>query len=218
MVSLPKTKILIANTHRLVREGLQMMLGQEASIQIVGDAANRMQMFSAISELKPDIVLLDISMPDMDTGETLSLLKSKGTKPLILTTGADEDTILVALKAGAKGYLSESTTAQNLIKAVESVSKGEIWVERKMVNRIVEGELNGDHPIKEQRNQTKEQLTPREKEVLALLKQGYTNKEIAEKLYISEKTVKSHMNNIFRRFNVSGRLQAIVYAIRNGLC
>ena len=218
MVSLTKTKILIANTHRLVREGLQMMLGQEASVQIVGDAANGMQMFSAISELKPDIVLLDINMPGMDTGETLSLLKSQGTKPLILTTGTNEDTILGALKAGAKGYLSESTTIQNLIKAIESVSKGEIWVERKMVNRIVEGELNGDRPIKEQRNQTKEQLTPREKEVLALLKQGCTNKEIAEKLYISEKTVKSHLNNIFRRFNVSGRLQAIVYAIRNGLC
>ena len=177
-----------------------------------------MQMFSAISELKPDIVILDINMPDMDTGETLSLLKSKGIKPLILTTGADEDTILVALKAGARGYLSESTTFQNLIKAVESVSKGEIWVERKMVNRIVEGELNSDHPTDEQRNQTKEQLTPREKQVLAFLKQGCTNKEIAQKLCISEKTVKGHMNNIFRRFNVSGRLQAIVYAIRNGLC
>jgi len=218
MVSLTKTKILIANTHRLVREGLQMMLGQEASVQIVGDAANGMQMFSAISELKPDIVLLDINMPGMDTGETLSLLKSKGTKPLILTTAADEDVILVALKAGARGYLSESTTAHNLIKAIDSISKGEIWVERKMVNRIVEGKLNGDRPIKEQRNQSKEQLTHREKEILALLKEGYTNKEIAEKLYISEKTVKSHLNNIFRRFNVSGRLQAIVYAIRNGLC
>jgi len=175
-------------------------------------------MFSAISELKPDIVLLDINMPGMDTGETLSLLKSKGTKPLILTTAADEDVILVALKAGARGYLSESTTAHNLIKAIDSISKGEIWVERKMVNRIVEGKLNGDRPIKEQRNQSKEQLTHREKEILALLKEGYTNKEIAEKLYISEKTVKSHLNNIFRRFNVSGRLQAIVYAIRNGLC
>ena len=218
MVSLTKTKILIANTHRLVREGLQMMLGQEASVQIVGDAANGMQMFSAISELKPDIVLLDINMPGMDTGETLSILKSKGTKPLILTTAADEDVILVALKAGARGYLSESTTAHNLIKAIDSISKGEIWVERKMVNRIVEGELNGDPPIKEQRNHSKEQLTPREKEILALLKEGYTNKEIAEKLCISEKTVKSHLNNIFRRFNVSGRLQAIVYAIRNGLC
>jgi len=195
-----------------------MMLGQEASVQIVGDAANGMQMFSAISELKPDIVLLDINMPGMDTGETLSLLKSKGTKPLILTTAADEDVILVALKAGARGYLSESTTAHNLIKAIDSISKGEIWVERRMVNRIVEGELNGDRPIKEQRNQTKEQLTHREKEILALLKEGHTNKEIAEKLYISEKTVKSHLNNIFRRFNVSGRLQAIVYAIRNGLC
>jgi DNA-binding NarL/FixJ family response regulator len=218
MVSLAKTRILIANTHRLVREGLRMMLGQETSIQIVGDAANGMQMFSAIGELKPDVVLLDMNMPDMDTGHTLSLLKSKGTKPLVLTTWANEETILGALRAGAKGYLPESTTAQNLIKAIESVSKGEIWVERKMVNTIVEGELNSDHPIKEQRNQTKEQLTHRETEVLLLRKEGYTNKEIAEQLHISKKTVKSHLNNIFRRFNVSGRLQAIVYAIRNGLC
>ena len=81
MVSLTKTKILIANTHRLVREGLQMMLGQEASVQIVGDAANGMQMFSAISELKPDIVLLDINMPGMDTGETLSLRKQGNQTP-----------------------------------------------------------------------------------------------------------------------------------------
>lgn len=218
MVSIAKTKILIANTHKLVREGLQMMLGQEASIQVVGDAANGMQMFTAISDLKPDIVLLDMNMPDMDTYETLSMLKSKGVKPLVLTTGASEDIILGALKAGAKGYLSESTPFQNLIKAVESVSKGEMWVERKIVNKVLEGELNGDHPITHRHDQTKEQLTRREKEVLALLKQGYTNKEIAEKLYISEKTVKSHMNNIFRRFNVTGRLQAIVYAIRKGLC
>ena len=218
MVSLPKTKILIANTHRLVREGLRLILAQESSIQILGDSANGMQTFSAISELKPDVVLLDIDIPDVDTGEILSLLKSKGIKPLILTTGANEDTILNALKAGAKGYLSESATTQNLVKAIESLVKGEVWVERKMVSRIVEGEVDINHPIRQQRKQTKEQLTHREKEVLALLKEGYSNKQIAEKLYISEKTVKSHLNNIFKRFNVSGRLQAMVYAIRNGLC
>ena len=217
MVSLTKTKILIANTHRLVREGLQMMLGQEASVQIVGDAANGMQMFSAISELKPDIVLLDINMPGMDTGETLSILKSKGTKPLIFTTATDEDVILVALKAGARGYLSESTTAHNLIKAIDSISKGEIWVERKMVNRIVEGELNGDPPIKEQRNHSKEQLTPREKEILALLKEGYTNKEIADSLYLSVHTVETHRHHIMEKLNVHSTAALISLAVEKGI-
>ena len=215
-VSETRTRILIANKHKLHREGLQMILRQEASVHVVGDVATRIQMFEAIRELNPDIVLLDMNGHDRDTVQALPTLKSKGARVLMLTTESDERTILDALKAGAKGYLSENTTIQNLIKAIKSVSKGEIWVERKMISRMVDADLNNGSNANEQQNSSKERLTSREKEVLALLKEGKTNKEIAQTLYISEKTVKSHMNSIFRKFNVNGRLQAIVYAIKNG--
>jgi two-component system response regulator DegU len=194
-----------------------MILSQEASVNVVGSVGSGIQMIEAIRELDPDIVLLDMNRDDKDTVQALPMLRRKGTRVLMLTTESDEGMILDALKAGARGYLSENTTIQSLIKAIKSVSKGEIWVERKMISRMVDRDTNIGPGANQRQDAPKELLTSREREVLALLKEGKTNKEIAQTLYISEKTVKSHMNSIFRKFNVNGRLQAIVHAIKNGL-
>jgi DNA-binding NarL/FixJ family response regulator len=218
MVSGSAAKVLIANNHNLFRKGLHLLLENEENVEIVGDAVNGIQMISAINDLKPDIVLHDIKMPGLDTAEILSVIKSKGIKSLVITTHADDNTIIEALKAGASGYLSINTTTGELVKAIRAVHKGEMWIERKMISKIIEKGTDDQVTTKERFNTDKEQLTPREQQVLALLTEGYTNKEIANKLFISEKTVKSHMNNIFKRLNVSGRLQAIVYAIKHGLC
>jgi DNA-binding NarL/FixJ family response regulator len=211
-------KVLIANNHNLFRKGLHQLLQNEKDVEIVGDAVNGVQMISAMNDLKPDIVLHDIKMPGMDTGEILSVIKSKGIKSLVIATHTDDNTIVAALKAGASGYLSVNTTIGELVKAIRAVHRGEMWIERKMISKIIEAGADNDFVPKERENTKKEQLTPREQEVLTLLTEGHTNKEIANKLFISEKTVKSHMNNIFKRLNVSGRLQAIVYAIKHGLC
>ncbi len=211
--------VVIADDHMLLREMLCQTLRQEKSIEVVGEAGNGLQAIDVISDLKPDIVLLDIIMPEMDGIKVLPAIREKSpkTKALMLTVAKDEGMILKALKAGAKGYLSKDVGISDLIKAIQAVHQGELWVERKLMARYFEGEAIADPKGEDRSGKTREGLTPREQEVLRLLSKGSTNKELAKTLFISEKTVKSHLNSIFRKLKVSRRLQAILYAIRQGL-
>jgi len=212
-----KIRILIADSQNLFREGLRQILSQEERIQILAESETGHQLVTQIAELKPDVVLLDFNMPDMDKLELIAAVRDNGAKPLALTAEeADEDKILESLKAGAWGHLSKNTTRQVLIKAIEAVHRGEMWVERKMICRVFERELVPDSDDKMDQDQSKE-LSPREHEVLGFLVKGFTNKEIAEKLFVSEKTVKNHLNSIFKKLSVSGRLKAILYALKRGL-
>ena len=212
-------RVVIADDHRLLREMLRLTLRQEKSIKIVGEAANGLQTIDVISDLKPDIVLLDIIMPEMNGLEVLPAIREKSpkTKALMLTVAADEPTIFKALKAGAKGYLSKDVSISDLIKAIQAVYKGEFWVERKLIARFIEGEAIARSREEGRPGRPKEVLTPKEKQVLCILTKGCTNKEIGRTLFISEKTVKSHLNSIFRKLNVTRRLQAILYAINRGM-
>jgi DNA-binding NarL/FixJ family response regulator len=212
-------RVVIADDHRLLREMLRLTLRQEKSIKIVGEAANGLQTIDVISDLKPDIVLLDIIMPEMNGLEVLPAIREKSpkTKALMLTVAADEPTIFKALKAGAKGYLSKDVSISDLIKAIQAVYKGEFWVERKLIARFFEGEAIARSREEGRPGRPKEVLTPKEKQVLCILTKGCTNKEIGRTLFISEKTVKSHLNSIFRKLNVTRRLQAILYAINRGM-
>ena len=214
-----RIRIVIADDHGLFREMLRITLHREGSIKIVGEAANVRQTIDLISELKPDIVLLNSTMPEMDGIEVLPEIREKNqkTKALMLTANKDEATIFKALKGGAKGYLSKDVSISNLIKAIQAVQKGELWIERKLMARFLEVEAILDSSRKGQAGKLKKVITPREKEVLRLLTTGSTNKEIAKALFISEKTVKSHLNSIFKKLNVTRRLQAILYAINRGL-
>lgn len=214
-----KIRLVIADDQRLLREMLHLALRQEKGIEIVGEAANCLQAVDVISDLKPDIVLLDIIMPEMNGIKVLPAIREKSpkTKALMLTVANDETMILKALKAGAKGYLSKDVGISDLIKAIQAVHQGELWVERKLMARFFEGEAIAGPKGEDRSGKTKESLTPREQEVLRLLTKGSTNKELAKALFISEKTVKSHLNSIFRKLKVSRRLQAILYAIRRGL-
>ena len=214
-----RIRIVIADDHGLFREMLRITLRQEGSIKIVGEATNVRQTIDLISELKPDIVLLNSTMPEMDGIEVLLEIREKTqkTKALMLTANKDEATIFKALKGGAKGYLSKDVSISNLIKAIQAVQKGELWIERKLMARFLEVEAIVDSSSEGQAGKLKKIMTPREKEVLRFLTTGRTNKEIAKALFISEKTVKSHLNSIFRKLNVTRRLQAILYAINRGL-
>ena len=214
-----RIRIVIADDHGLFREMLRITLHREGSIKIVGEAANVRQTIDLISELKPDIVLLNSTMPEMDGIEVLPEIREKNqkTKALMLTANKDEATIFKALRGGAKGYLSRDVSISNLIKAIQAVQKGELWIERKLMARFLEVEAILDSSRKGQAGKLKKVITPREKEVLRLLTTGRTNKEIAKALFISEKTVKSHLNSIFKKLNVTRRLQAILYAINRGL-
>ena len=212
-------RLVIADDHMLFREMLRRTLQKEDNIRIVGEASNGLQTIDVISELKPDVVLLDIIMPEVDGINVLPAIKEKSpkTKALMLTAAKDEAMIFKALKAGAKGYLLKDMSISDLIKAIQTVHRGELWVERKLMARFIEGEVTAESGREDRVEKSKEVLTPREKEVLSILLTGSTNKEIAQILFISEKTVKSHLNSIFRKLNVTRRLQAILYAINRGM-
>ena len=212
-------RVLIADDHRLFREMLHLTLRQEEGIEIVGEAPNGAKTIDAIGDLKPDVILIDIAMPENDNIEILPAIREKSpkTKALMLTAAKDEAMIFKVLKAGAKGCLSKDASISALIKAIQVVHKGELWVERKLIARFIDKDAKADPKGEGQARRPKEVLTPREKEVLSLLATGRANKEIAKTLFISEMTVKSHLNSIFRKLNVTGRLQAILYAINRGL-
>jgi len=213
-----KVRIVIVDDHELFREGLRLILNGEKSFEIVGDASNGLQAIDVISDLRPDVALLDITMPELSGIEIIPIIKQKSieTKILMLTASKDETKIFKSLKAGAKGYLSKNTSTSNLIKAIKLVNKDQIWVERKLMARYFNGHIVADIGREGRKEKIKEALTSREQEVLSLLIKGSTNKEIANGLFISEKTVKSHLNKIFKKLNVSRRLNAILSAIKLG--
>lgn len=214
-----KIRIVIAEDHRLFREGIRLILNDEENLEIVGEAANGLQAIDVIGDLKPDVVLLDINMPELDGIQIMPTIRQKsvGTKALMLTGSMDEATIMKALRAGARGYLSKNTSISGLIKAIKVVHNDELWIERKLISKFVNGDNKADLGRKDRQENPKAPFTPREQDVLSLLIKGLTNKEIANDLFISEKTVKSHLNRIFKKLNVSRRLQAILRAIRLGL-
>lgn len=214
-----KVRILIAVGHKLFQEGLRLILKSEASFEIVGMVNNGLQAIEVISELKPDIVILDISLPEVSGVEVIPTIKQKSpdTNALMITHTKDEQAIIKAIRAGAKGYLSRNTSVADIVKAIQVVHGGEFWVQRKLVTRFINGDFMPDQAGENNPQKKLDALTPREQEVLRSLVKGATNKEIANELFISEKTVKSHLNQVFKKLNVSRRLEAILSAIKAGL-
>lgn len=211
--------IVIAEEHELFRQGLRMILKNQINFEILGEAKNEVQAIEIVGNLKPDVVLYGMLQPGPNDIQYILTIKQKspGTRMLILGDFKDETTILKTLKAGAKGYLSKNSTIPSLIKAIHTVYRDELWVERKFVARYFSGEISSALDQESQQLEKKNAFTEREQDVINLLVKGSTNKEIAQNLFISEKTVKSHLNKIFKKLNVSRRLEAILYAIKLGL-
>ena len=212
-------RVVIADSHQLFRTGLRLILDSEAGIALGGEAADGLETIEVVSTIQPDVLLLDISLPGTNGIGVLQTLKEKSpaTKPLLLVTTRDEGLIFTSLRAGAKGYLLKDTTVANLTKAIQAVHEGELWVERNLLARFVEAETTAEVQEENRQDGTQQALTKREGEILRLLTSGGTNKEIAQALFISEKTVKCHLNNIFRKLNFTRRLDAVLYAVHCGL-
>jgi len=214
-----KVRIVIAEDHELFREGLCLILQRDESMEIVGEATTGLHAIRVISKFKPDVVLLNSTLPETGGIGVIPPIRQESpeTKALMLALAMNETAIFKALKAGAKGYLSKNASGSNLIKAIRAVHKGDLWVERRFIARLFEGKATLHFQGEEPGGMTNQELTPREQEVLRYLTYGRTNKGIGQDLFISEKTVKGHLNSIFKKLNVTGRIQAILYAIREGV-
>lgn len=211
-------RLVIADDHALLRQGIKNVLELEPDFQVIGEAGDGEEAVKKIAELRPDILLLDINMPKLNGLEVTRKLRDSqnSTKVVILTIHDDENYVLEVVKAGAAGYLLKDIEPGMLIKAIRTVYEGESFIyptlAKKLFGQIVRGE---EKKAVLSHRRGEERLTEREIEVLQLIAQGMSNQEIAHKLYLSEKTVKNHLTNIFRKINVTDRTQAVLYAIKH---
>ncbi|BAU64005.1 two-component transcriptional regulator, LuxR family [Stanieria sp. NIES-3757] len=202
-------KILIVDDQSIVREGLASLLQTKPDLEIVGEAENGRVAIEQTLALQPDVVLMDVRMPVMDGVAAIGILTEQmpGVKVLVLTTFDDDEYVTQAMSYGAKGYLLKDTPSEELAQAIRSVNQGYTQLGPGLFEKVI---IN--HHSTKQSPPELASLTPRETEVLQLIAKGYNNIEIAEKLYISERTVKNHVNSILRRLNLRDRTQAAILA------
>ena len=207
-------KVLLVDDQGLIRQGLRALLELEPDLEIVGEAENGQQAINLVAELQPDVVLLDIRMPIMDgVAATREIQKRFGkTKILVLTTFDDDEYVSAALQNGAMGYLLKDTPSEELAVAIRAVYKGYTQLGPGIVKKLLTQFSNGTPTQSPPVPSNLAELTPREKEVLRLIATGASNREIAQKLYISEGTVKNHVTNILNRLNLRDRTQAAIWA------
>lgn len=207
--------ILIADDHSIVREGLKQLLDLEADFEVVGQASNGVETIEKVKQYSPDVLLLDINMPVMNGINALKKMKEEGIKTnvVVLTLHEDREYLLETMQVGATGYILKDSDSATLYKAIRDAYNGESYIQPKLAAELVK-EFNKPKGIK---LKPENELTLREFEVLTLIAEGQNNKEIAEELFISEKTVKNHVSNIFRKINVSDRTQAAIYAFKNNI-
>lgn len=221
-----KIRVMLADDHVLLREGLRKILEMEPDIDVVGEAGDGREAVEKAKELKPDVVLMDINMPG---GGGLEATRAIGKElpevdVVVLTIHDDDEYIIELVNAGAKGYMLKDVDPTRLVEAIRRVREGDSFIPTNLMTKVFQeirrrsntrnpatfpaaANLQGDH----------DPLTEREMEILKLIVDGHTNREIATALFISEKTVKNHVTNLLRKLNLADRTQAAVYAIRNGL-
>ncbi len=209
-----KIRILIADDHSMVREGLKQLVELEDDIIVVAQAGNGSEAIEKIIEYKPDVVLLDINMPEMNGLEVLAYLQDNDipANVLILTIHNEVEYLYKAVEIGVKGYVLKDSESDVLIRAIRSIYQGDSYIQPNMASLLFK-KMNNEESSSSQNSR----LTKREIEVLKLITEGLLNKEIAHKLCISEKTVKNHVSNIFKKIEVSDRTQAAVFAIKNAI-
>jgi DNA-binding NarL/FixJ family response regulator len=226
-VSRPRIRVLAADDQRVVREGLAMLLGLLPDVEVVGTAANGEEALALADELRPDVILMDLRMPRMDGVEATSRLRASHPeiKVVVLTTYADDRSVIDALRAGALGYLTKDAGGDEIRQALQRVTNGQAWMDPAVQMHLVEAIATTattmtdatSAPLAPPASQLPDGLTPREAEVLALIGAGLSNAEIATQLFVSEATVKSHVNHLFPKIGARDRAQAVGYAYRHGL-
>ncbi len=224
-------RVVVADDQTVVREGIAMLLGLLPGLDVVGAAADGDEAVRLVAERSPDVVLMDLRMPRCDGVEATRIIRRDhpGTQVVILTTFADDDSLFAALRAGARGYLTKDASGDEIARAIEDVTRGDAGlspqVQRMLLERlsvqaqeetkfaaVAEEDVGADEEL-----ELPDGLTARETEVLGLVADGMSNAEIAERLYVSPATVKTHINNLFAKIGVRDRAQAVRYAFRHGI-
>jgi two-component system, NarL family, response regulator NreC len=212
-----KIRLLLVDDHEIVRAGLRMLFLAEPDMTIVGEAGSGQEALRLVAELKPDVVLMDVAMPGMTGIEATRLIKEAhpDTAILALTMYEDEQYFFEMLHAGASGYIPKRAAPDDLVSAIRVVSSGNVFLYASLAQYLVNEVLN--QPGNSATDSAAEELTAREREVLIYIAEGNTNREIAEKLVISPKTVDRHRENIMRKLNMHNRVELVKYAIEKGL-
>ncbi|POX38418.1 DNA-binding response regulator [Streptomyces sp. Ru73] len=205
-------KVLLVDDHQVVRRGLRTFLEVQDDIEVVGEAADGEEGVAAAERLHPDVVLMDVKMPGMDGVEALRLLREQRSpaRVLIVTSFTEQRTVIPALRAGAAGYVYKDIDPDALAGAIRSVHAGHVLLQPEVADALLSQEDTGSHQGRGG------SLTDREHEVLALIADGRSNREIARALVLSEKTVKTHVSNILMKLDLSDRTQAALWAVRHG--
>ena len=215
-----RIKVLIADDHTLFRRGIAAVLAGQTEMEVVGEAADGLEAIAKTRQLIPDVVLMDLNMPNCSGLEATQALQLEmpQVKILVLTVSDNEADLFAAVKFGAKGYLLKKAEPEELVDAIFSVTQGGVMVSSQMAIKLL-AEFNdraaGGH--REPTEPSNAKLSPREGEVLQLVAKGATNKEIADSLFISENTVKTHLQNIMEKLHLANRSQAAAYAVKKGL-
>ena len=224
--------VVIADDHPIVRDGLRNLLSQQADLRIVGECGDGREALDLVRSLQPDVLLLDLRMPNFDGLAVLRQLQGTGskTRAIIFTASDDKNEYVQAMKLGACGIVLKLTNSDLIAKSIRKVHGGEIWLDshttaavmRQFATNTPEPQAGGPFGLPAaagagKGGRERSPLSTREREIVGLVAQGYKNKEMAEKMFISEQTVKNHLHNIFDKLGVSDRLELALYAIHKGL-
>jgi DNA-binding NarL/FixJ family response regulator len=209
-------RVVIADDHAIFREGLRKLLEGAGDIAVVGEAADGDEAVQLLNKLRPDVLLLDLRMPNKDGLGVLEEMngQSEQTRVILVTEGENEHDVVRAMRLGARGVVWKQSASALLLKSIRKVYAGEIWLDNRMTAELIDAfKKSSDSGARRE----KPLLSPREREIVQLVAQGFRNREIAEKLFISEQTVKNHLHNIFDKLGVSDRLELALYAIHHRL-
>ena len=212
-----KIRVLLVDDHTILREGIKMLLEAQPDVEVVGEAEDGEEAVAKARALKPDVVLMDVAMPKLNGLEATRQIKKEdpNAQVLILSMHETEEYILPILEAGASGYVVKQTAAQELVSAIRAVYNGNSFLYPTVARKVIESFLKRNQPSKP--DPTRDVLTERELEILKMVAEGLSNQQIAEKLFLSIKTVQAHRANIMEKLDIHDRVELVKYAIRNGL-
>jgi DNA-binding NarL/FixJ family response regulator len=215
--ALPTVKVLLVDDQELIRAGLRGILRPSHGFEIVGELGDGAGVVEAVAELRPDVVVMDVRMPGVDGVSATATLRREPDSPpvLVLTTFEDDEILAGALRAGAAGFLLKGVPAEDLQRAVRTVAAGDSWLDPAVTGRVLATYRDGTTPAGP--GPEVEVLTPREREVLALIGAGLSNGEIADRLVLGEGTVKTHVGHVFAKLGLRDRSAAVVFAFDHGL-